>query len=392
MKILIFMSQFFQLGGAERLQVELALELNKRGIHTDILSMYTESLPGILDVKNNLLGRGIPDIHFLDMEIHSPLTSLFPAILKLRRLIQKNKYDIVETSSISPAVIATWATLTGRTRHVSGLHQVFRRDRENSWRHTFWRFSVRCNRHIRYYAISSYVNKAWVRYSNIAERYTRIIHNSIPDDSFNVMQYRAARQGVRRELEIPYSERIVLYVGRLAKYKGCDVLLDAVSKIMQQNNLYLLFVGMLDPAVGGSEEMLYKMKKRIKNEKLGDRVKFLGYRKDIPWLMASADVLAHPTEMEGFGLTLVEALAAGLPVVASNVEGIPEVLSGSESIMIAPNDTQALQAAIIKTLNRTPEETIRVLKKGRTRAECFREGKRVDVFINLFDDVLSGRF
>ena len=55
MKVLIFMSQFYQLGGAERLAIELAEELNKRCIHTDILSMYTEELPGVEDARKDLL-------------------------------------------------------------------------------------------------------------------------------------------------------------------------------------------------------------------------------------------------------------------------------------------------------------------------------------------------
>ena len=275
MKVLIFMTQFYQLSGAERLAVELAEKLNERGIHADILSMYTEDLPGVTEARKDLLRRGISSVHFLGMKIHPPLTSLVPAILKLRRLIKEQGYDIVETSMVSPTVIASWATMPGGARHVAGLHHVFQRDRENLKQHKFWRFSVRCNRRIRYYAISDYVNKAWVRYSNTQLQYTRTIYNAIPDDCFNAIQ---ERRGVRRELEIPNDGRIALYVGRLAKYKGCDTLLEAMAPSLQQNNLYLLYVGMLDPMVSGSEEMLYKMKKQIENEGWGDTCKYFKAR------------------------------------------------------------------------------------------------------------------
>jgi len=389
MKVLIFMSQFYQLGGAERLAIELAEELNKRCIHTDILSMYTEELPGVEDARKDLLERGIPNIYFLGMKVHPPLLSLIPAILKLRSLIQEEGYDIIETSSISPAIISTWATSFGHARHISGLHKVFKRDRENSWHHILWRFSVRCNCRVRYYAITDYVNRAWTRYSNTPFRYTCTIHNAILNNCFNAIP---DRQGVRSELEIPNDCRIIMYVGRLDKDKGCDILFEAMAPILEPNNLYLLYVGMLDPAVPGAEEMLYKMKNQIVTEGLGDRIRFLGYRKDIPRLMAAADVLAHPTKIEGFGLTLIEAMAAGLPVVTTNVEGIPEVLDGTESIMVAPNDPHVLRVAILKALNRMPEEATRVLEKGRKRAECFRIDRRVDAFVNLFDEILSGRF
>lgn len=389
MKVLIFMTQFYQLGGAERLAVELAEELNKRSIQADILSMYTEELPGVAEARKNLLQRGIANIYFLGMKPHPSLFSLVPAILKLRRLIREQEYDIVETSSISTTVIAAWATLIGHVKHVSGLHQVFVRERENSWQHLIWRFSVRCNRRIRYYAISDYVNKAWICYSNTPPRHTCTIYNAIPNDCFKAIQ---KRQKVHSEFEIPDAGRILLYVGRLAKYKGCDVLLEAVGRIMQQNNLYLLFVGLLDPEVAGSKEMFYKMKKQIESEGWRDRIKFLGYRKDIPRLMASADVLVHPTLMEGFGLTLVEAMASGLPVIATNVEGIPEVLAGTGSTMVEPNDPHAFGVEILNILNRSPEEAIEVVKKGKKRAECFRISNRVDTLINLFYNVRLRRF
>jgi len=107
----------------------------------------------------------------------------------------------------------------------------------------------------------------------------------------------------------------------------------------------------------------------------------------IPRLMASCDLLVHPARIEGFGLVLAEALAAGLPVVASNVDGIPEVLAGTDSLMVQPDDPEALRDAVLKTLNRTPEETVCAIEKGRTRAEDFRIGKRTDAMVKLFEDV-----
>ena len=121
MNVLIFMTQFYQLSGAERLAVELAEELNKNGLHADILSMYTEDLPGVAEAKQGLLDRGIPHVRFLGMKIHPPITSLMPSAWKLQCLLKEQEYDIVETSQVSPTVIASWATLAGRTRHVAGL-------------------------------------------------------------------------------------------------------------------------------------------------------------------------------------------------------------------------------------------------------------------------------
>lgn len=388
MKVLIFMTQFYQLSGAERLAVELAEELNDRGIHADILSMYSENMPNVAEAKEVLLQKGIPNVYFLNMKVHPPIISMVPAIRKLRRLIRENEYDIVETSMSSPTVIAVWAARGMRTRHVAGRHQVFIGNRENSKRHMFLRFSLRCNQRTRYYAISNYVRESWIRYSGTLPDHIRTIYNAIPDDCFDVTP---DRQGVRAELGIAENSRLALYVGRLAKYKGCDTLLNALGSILLQNDLYLLYAGSPDLMVEGSMEMIRQMKVQIQSHGWAERVRFLGYRKDIPRLLASSDVLVHATRMEGFGLTLVEAMAVGLPIVASNAEGIPEVLEGTNSAMVVPDNPEAFRNAVLRILSRSLHESAIAREKGKARAEAFRIKRRTEEMITLFGDVLDGR-
>lgn len=393
MKVLIFMTQFYQLGGAERLAVELAEELNKRKIRADILSMYSEDLPKVAEAKELILKKGIPAVHFLDMRIRPPIASIIPSILRLQRLIREQKYDLVETSMVSPTILATWGTLGTQTQHVVGLHDVFLRERHNSKTHLFWRCSIRINRRTRFYAISDFAKKHWISYSQTLPEHTRTIYNGIPNDCFAALP---EKEHIYRELQIPPSSKIVLFVGRLLKRKGIDTVLDALGPILHDENLYLLYVGGWDqPSEGffsGEEGLLERMKELIARKGWSDRIRFLGHRDDIPHLMASSDILVHPARIEGFGLVLAEAMATGLPVVASNVQGIPEVLAGTDSIMVPPDAPEALQVAILKTLRRTPSEVALAVEKGRTRAERFRTNNRVDAMVRLFEDVLANRF
>jgi glycosyltransferase involved in cell wall biosynthesis len=387
-KVLIFTTQFYLLSGAERLAIELAEELNKMGIHTDILSMYTEDLPGVAEKKKELIRNGIPNVHFLGMKIHPSITSLIPAIIKLRRLLRGNGYDIVETSQVSPTVIASWATRKIRTHHIAGIHQVFRRENDNSMKYIFWRYTVRYNMQTRFYAISDFVADSWIRYSAIAPKRTRRVYNAIPDACFKTCE---DRSGICDEFGISTNSRLVLFVGRLDTLKGIDLILHALGPLLEQENLVLLYAGHEDLLAKGTKKMLANMKQTISDASWGNRVKFLGRREDVPRLLASCDILVHPTRKEGFGLVLVEAMAAGLPVVASNVEGIPEVLAGTDSIMVIPNDPDALRDSALKMLKWTDKERAIAIEKGKRRAENFRIRNRTAEMICFMADVIGSQ-
>ncbi len=389
MKVLLFMTQFYQLGGAELLAVELAEELNRRGISCDVASMYTEKGPGVARATQELLRSGVRKVHFLGLRVHPSMASMLVAIMKLRRLIKHYEYDIVETSMLSPTLMAVWAIRGRRPRHVAGLHQVFDRSRENGLIHRFWRLSLRLNGRIRYYAISDYVATHWVNYSGTEPKHLRTIYNAISDRYFEV---RPDRNGVREELQIPAKGRLAIYVGRLAVYKGISTLLYALGPVFEQYDLYLLYIGSPDFNVAGTRETLQQMKEQVAKNRWGDRVKFLGYRRDIPRLMASADVLVHPAFMEGFGLTLVEAMAARLPVVATNVDAIPEILAQTSSLMVPAREPDALREAVLATLTCSPADRARTIERGRVRAEKFRMIHRTDAMIDLFSDLLRGGF
>ncbi|MFC2108301.1 glycosyltransferase family 4 protein [Candidatus Bipolaricaulota bacterium] len=393
MRVLVFMTQFYQLGGAERLAVELAEELNQRGIRADILSMYGKDLAGAAEGNQMLYDRGIPAAHSLDMRVHPSVASIVPAMLRLRRLISRERYDVVETSMVLPTLLAAWAVMGTRTRHVAGVHDVFSRDRYNTLKDRFLRLSLRLRRKTRYYAISDYAAKHWLEYIGAQKVRIRTLYNGIPNDCFGVVP---ERDDVRDEFAIPRSARIALFVGRMLKRKGIDTILAALGPILGEEDLYLLYVGGIDqpPELFFPDEvgLIDRLHAQLDREGWADRVRFLGRRNDVPRLMAASDVLVHPARIEGFGLVLAEALAAGLPVVASNAQGIPEVLSGTHSIMVPPDDPLALQKAVLSTLHRAPSDAALAVEVGRKRAEAFRIEHRIDAMDALLRDVVAGRF
>ena len=389
MKVLIFISQFYLQGGSERLAVELAEELNNRGIHTDILNMYTEDLPGVAEKTKELLMNGIPNVFFLKCRVHPSPLNLIKAITKFNRLIRENCYDIVETSSLTPTLIAAWGLQKTNTRHIAGIHQVFLIERDNSIQQKILRWSLSLNQKIRYYSVSDNATKQWIRYSGSSPNFCRRVYNSVSEDFYKV---KTEKIPLHNEFRLPENSKILLCVGRLAVYKRPDLLLEAISTFCDTENIAVLYVGRPDLTVEGTREMLNHMEQKIISQNLSHRIKFLGNSSNVPHIMASADLLVHPTQMEAFGLVLVEALASGLQVVATNVEGIPEVLRETDSIMVPPDNPNSLREAIMKTLNRSSVETAIAIEKGKIRAESFRTSVRTIHMIKLFEDVLSNQF
>jgi len=392
MKVLVFTTQFYQLGGAERLAVELAEELNKRGIRADILSMYSEDLPGVAEARTTLLSKGIPAVHFLRMRIHPIPAGVLKGIFRLRRLIREEEYDVVETSMPGPTTIASFATWGSPTGHLGGLHAMYKKELFRAPKFKLLRLAVRFNHKTRFYAISKNVSGCWQEFSGLAENRIRVVYNGIAEDFFCAVPQ---RDQVRHNLGIPADGRIALFVGRLVKSKGIETLLDALGPILREENLYLLYVGGTHAPEGlyaDEQGLLERMKKRIAQDSWSDRIRFLGRRNDVARLMASSDVLVHPAWFEGFGLVLAEAMAVGLPVVATNADAIPEVLEGSDYLVVPVDDALQLRQAVRTTLSRTPAQRREAERLGRKRAEHFRMARRVDEMNRTLNELVSGRF
>lgn len=392
MKVLVLTTQFHQLNGAERLGVELAEALNARpGFRADLGSIYRGDVPGVSDAESLCRSRGIDAFHYLSLEVRPGALETLRAIVRLRRLLQRERYDIVETSQITPTILACWASWGLRTAHVAGIHDVFSLARYNGKKHKLWRFSVQGSRCAAFYSISNYVMDHWINYSGTARSRNHLVLNAIPDDCFEAVPDRA---GVREELGIPHDARIALFVGRMLKRKGIDTILSALGPILKRDNLHLVYVGewgyTAENFFPGEDTLQDSMMTAITMQGLDTHVHFLGRRSDVPRLMASCDILVHPARIEGFGLVLAEAMAAGLPVVASGVEGIPEVLADTDSVITPPDDPDAVRAAVEGTLNRSPEVAAQAIARGRERAEAFRIGRRIEALVELFELVAGG--
>ncbi|MGN1015493.1 MAG: glycosyltransferase family 4 protein [Faecousia sp.] len=143
---------------------------------------------------------------------------------------------------------------------------------------------------------------------------------------------------LRRELGIPESATVLLSVGDLNKNKNHRAVLEALSG-MENRNLYYVVCGR-----GPLKEELEAL---AREKGLGDRVRFMGYRNDIPAFYAMADVFVFPSFREGLSVSVMEAMASGLPVVCSRIRGNTDMVEdGDNGYLIDPGNPESIARAL----------------------------------------------
>lgn len=259
-------------------------------------------------------------------------------ILRLCRLMRQREADIVHTHLYHAGRYGRIAaTLAGVPCVVASFHNVYRIRRVKQ--HVFNRILSKVTHRV--IAVSEAVKDHLVRYDHIAPDHITVLPNAIDLRLFGAHD----RIEVRRRLDIPPDAYLVGTVGRLEPQKGHVVLLQAMQELAAAcPEARLLLVG------GGSQE--WPLRQVAKDLGLADRITFAGERRDVPALLVAMDLFVLPSLWEGLPLVLLEAMASGLPAVATRVGGVPEVVSdGSTGILIDPERPDQLAAAIMRCRN-----------------------------------------
>lgn len=197
-----------------------------------------------------------------------------------------------------------------------------------------------------------------------------VIRNGVDTSRFGARDDGAR---LRQELGLPPKVPLVTMLARLSPTKGIDHFLEAAARLRGLHpDAYFLLVGecfMRSPEGEFVVDHRYRKLLQDKVESLGlaDRVIFAGLRKDVPDVLAASAVSVLPSLSEGISNTLLESMAAGVPVVATRVGGTPEaVTDGEQGLLVPPGDSEALAAAISRVLS-DPLLATRLGDNGRRR-------------------------
>lgn len=256
------------------------------------------------------------------------------AVIAVARYLRKHEIDIIHTRSTEAGIIGRWAGyLAGTPIIIHGVRGIPFSEEHHDLLNGFVQFLEHISAPLADRLVAdSKTTRDYFLGQGIGEpNQFDIISPGIPIEKFKAANGEEVGQEDRPT---------ILFVGRLERPKGVYELIEAFERIHKKYDVDLALVG------EGDEESL---KKSI-NPDIRENIHVLGYRDDIPQLMAGADILVHPSHREGFSRVVTEAMAAGLPIVASPVGGIPDrVTDGEQGYLIKQGDAEQL-AAHLETL------------------------------------------
>ncbi len=315
-------------GGAEQALVELATRLDDSRFATEVYSLAPRPDEGRDRLARRLDARGITT-HYLGAA--SPL-HFWRTLGRLTRGMRRQRPQLLQTFLFHANVIGKLAARRAGVRHVVWGHRVA--EQGSNWHNRVQRWLARgVDRHV---SVSE----------GVADRVRTTIR--VPDDRVTVIGNGVDRErfgnAIPADLSqfgVPAGRRAIVCVGRLERQKRPLWLLEAAGRFLPQLPEHdLLLVG------DGPQRAT--IERRLLDDGLRDRVRLCGWLDDVAPVLAAADLLVLPSAWEGMPNSVLEAMAAGLPVVATRVEGVSQLLGDEQ--LVAVDDLTGFSDRVVRML------------------------------------------
>ena len=320
----------FHIGGTERQVANLA-----RGIDSSQFDLHLACLHNSGELLAELETLRVPRSEFRIGRLYSPKT-LWQGV-RLAQYVRRNLIQIVHSYGFYPNVFTVpVARLAGASIVVASIRNTC--DLLTPLQRRLQKLVCRL-------ADCVLVNAEAIRENLVEEGYDPskivVIRNGITLSRFAKRERAAV---IRQELGFPPTARLVGVFSRLNPMKGIPYFLDAATVLAERfPDVCFLVVG--DGAIR------QELEEQARRMGLGRRIAFTGFRSDVPELLSEAAVSVLPSLSEGTSNTLLESMAAGIPVIATRVGGNPEVIEdGVSGLLVPPRDSAALAAATARLL------------------------------------------
>ena len=341
------------------------------GAERALLALATATQPPLAPVvvslvrpgREDALGDGASQLGLEAVRIEAPGRLSLPALGPLVRLARRGLLHAHDYKSLLLAlaaaavarvpVVATFHGDTGHSRSVLAYEGLARRSAR-------WTSGVAATS-------ASLAARIRARSPGVA---VHVIPNGI---RIGPCPGPAEREAARAALGIPTETRVVAFLGRLSPEKAPELLLEAT----RDTGTLVLFAG------DGP------LRAALQAEGRGTQAQFLGFVSDVGPVLAAADVLALPSWTEGLPMAVLEAMAAGVPVVASAVGSLPQVLGEGAGLLVPPGDTAALRAALARLADPGLRASLAAAARARVEARYGAEAMARSYLERLYQPALE---
>lgn len=324
----VYMAHAFMVGGAEEMVLNLVRHLPDR-FEPVVVCLNTAG-----PIGEEIRKTGV-EFHVLGLDpgFRHPWH-----LLAIERSLTSIGPDIVHTFLLTASLYGRFAAMLARVPIVIGTEvNIYEQKRPLHVKAERW--LMRGTDRVVVSAES--VREFYIRQVDADPAKVDVVYNAV---DWTQLQTTVTRQVLRAEVGVPAAAPLAGIIARLTEQKAHKHLFEAMAHTPGLESLHLLVVG--DGALRGD------LRARAAYLAVDDRVHFLGARRDLGNLLAAIDLFVLPSLWEGLPLSMVLAMGAGLPIVATRVAGVPEVVhDGVTGLLVPPADPRALGAALLRLVN-----------------------------------------
>lgn len=331
-------------GGGAQIILPLAVQAQCEGWHVDIMATDRMLQQVIRDA-----GIGIVNLDVIRRKIR--LLWDFLGLIRLVRFLHRHRYTVVHTHTSKAGFVGRLAaTLAGVPVIIHTVHGFAFHESSGRMARLIYSTMERLAAHwCDVIVCVSQFHREWALKLKIGTP-AKVI--AIPNGlSLERATVRKSRTEVRRELRVTDEELVIFSAGRLARQKGFAYLIHAAAELMSRWDRPFRVV------IAGEGELLESLKHLCRELRVDECVTFLGFRNDLGDLLSAADLVVLPSLWEGLSIALLEAMAAGKPIVTTRIGSNLEVVKNDETALLAePGNVSELVDCILRC---SADETLR---------------------------------
>ncbi len=318
------------IGGLQQVVVNICRSIDREKFKVSVLCLRA-------------LGEFVPDVQSLGIKVFSlPRTKRgadYLSFLKVAKILRQEKIDVIHTHNTQPFVDGTLGALFSGVKTI--VHTDHARDFPDKRRYMFAEYMMS---HFAYrvVGVSDHTSANLVNYEKISPKKVVTVANGIDGSRY---QIRIDRGEKRKELGIKSNGPIIGLGVRLTEQKGITYLLQAMPQVIKCFPDITL-------VVAGDGTLKKELQAEAFHLGIDKSVLFLGSRLDVPELLKLFDLYVLPSLWEGLPMVLLEAMAAGCPIIATDVGGVSTVIEDKKNgVLVAPQNHKLLGANIVRLLS-----------------------------------------